>query len=208
MARDDQLSRQWRILRMLEESRRGFTVSELARELNCVRRTVYRDLEILQEAGFPIYTERDGRASRWAFIDTFRFHLPVPFSSIELMALYFSRDLLSVFEGTIFYEDLESLFGKVKSTLPRCEPCSSSPATSQVGCRQAQRGAPQFTGSESGRVPPSAARRTAAHRSSPATSQVGCRQAQRGAPQFTGSESGRVLPSAARRTAVHRQRIR
>ncbi|MFP3870891.1 MAG: helix-turn-helix transcriptional regulator [Syntrophobacteria bacterium] len=82
MARGDQLSRQWRILRMLEESRRGFTVSEVARELNCVRRTVYRYLEILQEAGFPIYTERDGRASRWAFIDTFRFHLPVPFSSV------------------------------------------------------------------------------------------------------------------------------
>jgi predicted DNA-binding transcriptional regulator YafY len=34
------------------------------------------------------------------------------------MALYFSRDLISVFRGTVFYESLESLFQKIKTTLP------------------------------------------------------------------------------------------
>jgi hypothetical protein len=34
------------------------------------------------------------------------------------MALYFSRDLITVFRGTAFHDALESLFQKVKTTLP------------------------------------------------------------------------------------------
>jgi predicted DNA-binding transcriptional regulator YafY len=34
------------------------------------------------------------------------------------MALYFSRDLISVFKGTVFYDSLEALFQKIKTTLP------------------------------------------------------------------------------------------
>jgi len=44
--------------------------------------------------------------------------MPVPFSLTELMALYFGRDMLKVFNGTAFYESLESLPQKVKTTLP------------------------------------------------------------------------------------------
>ena len=39
-------------------------------------RTIYRDLESLQAAGFPLYTERIDRVNRWAFIDTFKFKIP------------------------------------------------------------------------------------------------------------------------------------
>jgi len=34
------------------------------------------------------------------------------------MALYFGRDMLKVFKDTAFYESLESLLQKVKTTLP------------------------------------------------------------------------------------------
>lgn len=34
------------------------------------------------------------------------------------MALYFSRDMLKVFKGMVLYDSLESLFKKVKTTLP------------------------------------------------------------------------------------------
>jgi len=34
------------------------------------------------------------------------------------MALYFGRDMLKVFRGTVFYDSLESLFAKIKTTLP------------------------------------------------------------------------------------------
>jgi len=119
MARGDQLARQWTIIQNLLTSRTGRGVSELAETLGCHRRTVYRDLEALQSAGFPLYSDQDeeGRA-RWFLIESARRSIPIPFSMTELMALYFSRDWLRVLENTVFHEALESLFKKVKATLP------------------------------------------------------------------------------------------
>ena len=57
MARGDQLSRQWKMIRTLISSTYGKTVTELADTLGCTKRTVYRDLEALQAGGFPITTE-------------------------------------------------------------------------------------------------------------------------------------------------------
>ena len=53
MARGDQLGRQWRIIQTLISSRRGRSAAELAEEVECKPRTLYRDLEALQVAGFP-----------------------------------------------------------------------------------------------------------------------------------------------------------
>jgi len=119
MARGDQLARQWTIIQRLLTSRAGRGVSDLAEILGCHRRTVYRDLEALQSAGFPLYSDQDeeGRA-RWFLIESARQSIPIPFSMTELMALYFSRDWLRVLENTVFHEALESLFKKVKATLP------------------------------------------------------------------------------------------
>ena len=116
--RSNQLVRQWRILRTLESSRQGVTAAELAAEEGCHPRTIWRDIEALQAAGFPLYSEKDGHKSRWNFVETYKFHLPVPFTVTELMSLYFYRDILSIFKETVFYESLDELFRKVKSTLP------------------------------------------------------------------------------------------
>jgi len=118
MARGDQLARQWTIIQNLLASRRGKTIAELAESLECHRRTVYRDLEALQSAGFPLYSDLAEGRSRWSLIESARQSVPIPFSMTELMALYFSRDLLRVLENTVFHESLESLFRKVKATLP------------------------------------------------------------------------------------------
>jgi len=59
MARGDQLGRQWKIIQTLISSRNGKSAAELAEGLDCNPRTVYRDLEALQVAGFQIYTERE-----------------------------------------------------------------------------------------------------------------------------------------------------
>ena len=45
-------------------------------------------------AGFPLFTERVERASRWAFIDTFKFRIPSPLTLTELMPLYFYKDIV------------------------------------------------------------------------------------------------------------------
>ena len=97
MARGDQLGRQWRIIQTLISSKRGKSASELASELDCHPRTVYRDLEALQIAGFPIYTERVEGKSLWSLLDTVKHQIPIPFSLPELMALYFGADMLRVF---------------------------------------------------------------------------------------------------------------
>lgn len=116
--RGDQLARQWRIIRAIEASHSGLTVSELAQLEGRGVRTIYRDLEALMQAGFPLYTERFERANRWAFIDTYKFKIPPPFTLTELMSLYIYRDLVRVFKGTAFYDSLESVFKKIRSTLP------------------------------------------------------------------------------------------
>ena len=118
MARGDQLARQWRILQSLIASRRGKSAADLARELEYHWRTVYRDLEALQLAGFPIFTDRVDGKNRWSILDSARQQVPIPLELTEVMALYFSRGLMQVLKGTVFYESLESFFQKIKTTLP------------------------------------------------------------------------------------------
>jgi predicted DNA-binding transcriptional regulator YafY len=118
MARGDQLGRQWRIIQTLISSRMGKSAADLAEELECNPRTVYRDLAALQTAGFPIYNERMEGKHLWSLLDTVKHQIPIPFSLPELMALYFSSDMMKVFRGTVFYDSLESLLQKVKTTLP------------------------------------------------------------------------------------------
>jgi predicted DNA-binding transcriptional regulator YafY len=118
MARGDQLARQWRIIQTLISSRHGKSVSDLAQDLSCHTRTVYRDLEALQAAGFPVYTDRVGGQNVWCLMDTAKHSIPIPFSLPELMALYFSRGMMGVLKDTVFYESLVTLFEKIKTTLP------------------------------------------------------------------------------------------
>jgi predicted DNA-binding transcriptional regulator YafY len=79
---------------------------------------VYRDLEALQLAGFPIYTDRVDGKNRWSILDSARQHIPIPLDLTEVMALYFSRGLMRVLKDTVFFASLESFFQKIKATLP------------------------------------------------------------------------------------------
>lgn len=115
--RGTQLARQWKIIRMAESRRKGVTAAELAAELGAPLRTVYRDLDAIQEAGFPIYPDKVNSNSYWKLVDTFKKDFPLPLTVTELMALHMSRSLLSIFEGTIFHDSIESLFNKVKAVL-------------------------------------------------------------------------------------------
>jgi predicted DNA-binding transcriptional regulator YafY len=118
MARGDQLSRQWRIIQSLMAARKGKSATELSQALECHSRTVYRDLEALQLAGFPLYTEKSEGRTLWSIIEGGRHNMPIPLNLTELMALYFSRKLLKILEGSAIHDSLVSLFEKVKATLP------------------------------------------------------------------------------------------
>jgi predicted DNA-binding transcriptional regulator YafY len=118
MARGDQLARQWKIIQALIASRRGKSVPELAEMVECHTRTVYRDLEALQAAGFPVTTERDGHRMVWSLLAGSQRTLPIPLSLPELLALYFGRRMAGALKGTVFHDALESLFEKIKALLP------------------------------------------------------------------------------------------
>jgi predicted DNA-binding transcriptional regulator YafY len=118
MARGDQLARQWMIFQRLMTSRYGKTVNDLAADLDCHPRTVYRDLDALQVGGFPIYKEKVNGTKLWALMESAKKPVPIPFSLSELVALYFGRDVLKILKNTVFHDALESLFKKIKTTLP------------------------------------------------------------------------------------------
>jgi predicted DNA-binding transcriptional regulator YafY len=114
--RGGQLSRQWQLIQRLAKSRSGVALNDLADELGCVRRTVYRDLDALMFAGFPVVSEkRDGRVY-YRFLDTFRLS-DVPFSTDEILALAFSEDLLRTLEGTVFHDSIQSALQKIRAGL-------------------------------------------------------------------------------------------
>ncbi|MGO8879153.1 MAG: hypothetical protein ACLPVO_07555 [Desulfomonilaceae bacterium] len=58
----------------------------------------------------------DGKNAVWKLVESFRKHLPLPLTEAELMALCLSRDILGIFEGTIFRDGIETLFQKVRSS--------------------------------------------------------------------------------------------
>lgn len=81
-----------------------------------MRRTIYRDLDALQYAGFPVVSEkRDGRVY-YRFIDRFGLG-DVPFTTDEVLALAFGEDLLRPLEGTVFHDSIRSALQKIRSAL-------------------------------------------------------------------------------------------
>ena len=114
--RGDQLARQWRLIQRLANSRVGVSLDDLADELECVKRTVYRDLDALMFAGFPVVSEkRDGRVF-YRFLDGFRMG-GSPFTPDEILALAFSEDLLRTLEGTVFHDSIRSALAKIRAGL-------------------------------------------------------------------------------------------
>jgi proteasome accessory factor B len=115
--RNAEVIRQWTILRHLAAGRTN-TISRLAADLEVTTRTIRRDLEALQHAGFPIYDQLVNGTKFWrldqkALGGLARNGLTLP----ELSALYFSRALLECFAGTHLLADLQSALDKFEAAL-------------------------------------------------------------------------------------------
>ena len=114
--RGDQLARQWQLVQRLARSRTGAHVDELAELVECTRRTVYRDLDALNLAGFPVTSERRDGRTYYRFVDTYRIG-DVPFTADEVLALAFGEDLLRTLEGTVFHDSIRSALAKIRTGL-------------------------------------------------------------------------------------------
>lgn len=112
------LIRQWLLLKSLASRKYGMTIAEMAHETGVVERTIRRDLNVLQQAGFPI---RDVRVSahgrrHWSLETENELH-DLKFNWDEAIALYFARRHLDPLAGTVLWTSLASAFKKIRASM-------------------------------------------------------------------------------------------
>ena len=120
MPRNAEVIRQWTILREIERARgSGVTIEELASLGDVTTRTIRRDLQALEEAGFPLFDDKtsDDGKTRWRVNGQAFKGLAAGLTVSELCALYFSRTLVESLSGTTFRDDVESAFDKLSGVL-------------------------------------------------------------------------------------------
>ena len=117
MPEQSPLVRQWILLRTLCARRYGATVKEMAQEMGVSDKTIRRDLETFQKAGFPLQeTVGDYGRKRWR-IDPARAQPGLFFTFDEAIALYLGRHLLEPLAGTLFWEAAQRAFKKIRASL-------------------------------------------------------------------------------------------
>jgi predicted DNA-binding transcriptional regulator YafY len=118
--RNAEVIRQWTILREIERARAGgVTIDELATRCDVTTRTIRRDLQALEEAGFPLFDDKsaDDGKTRWLVNGQAFKGMGAGLTLSELSALYFSRTLLASLTGAAFRDEVESAFEKLASVL-------------------------------------------------------------------------------------------
>jgi proteasome accessory factor B len=116
--RNAEVIRQWQILREIEGRRGGVTIHELAGLVNVTTRTIRRDLQALQEAGFAVYDEGEEHETKQWRLETQPFRsLQEGLSVADVAALYLSRSVVEALSGWPLAEELRSAFGKLDRAL-------------------------------------------------------------------------------------------
>jgi len=116
--RNAEVIRQWQVLREIESRRTGVTIHELADLVKVSTRTIRRDLQALQEAGFAVYDEgEEAETKRWRLGTS-------PFRSVEdglsvadVAALYLSRAAVESLSGWPLADELRQAFAKIERSL-------------------------------------------------------------------------------------------
>ncbi|MDA8745992.1 WYL domain-containing protein [Rubripirellula amarantea] len=125
MARNEQLIRQHKLIQLLEFSRFGRTLEELRADLvadlgltKLHERTVRRDVEALQAAGFDIQSDTVERGKVFKLGQNTAGVHEVGISASEMIALSIGRELLYPLLGTQYWRGIESFWNKVQETVP------------------------------------------------------------------------------------------
>lgn len=96
-------------------AKRHFTVRELADEFSVSRRTILRDLQALEQAGFPLYSEV-GAAGGYHVLKE-RVLPPITFSESEAKALFFACQSLQYYRNLPYKEETDSALKKFLNSL-------------------------------------------------------------------------------------------
>lgn len=106
------LSRLTAILTQLQ-TKRLLTASELAYKFSVSKRTIYRDIKALEQAGVPVLTE-DGKG--YTLMDGYRIP-PVMFTESEANALITAEQLILKNKDDSFVKEYTEAITKIKSVL-------------------------------------------------------------------------------------------
>jgi predicted DNA-binding transcriptional regulator YafY len=109
LPRNDQIIRILTLARVLSESRFGVTVHALVERFDWDRRTVYRDLQALESAGFPLQSS----GGRYSLEPNDALAATLGVEPEELAALFVSRQLAMGLKGTGLGRALDRLWGKL-----------------------------------------------------------------------------------------------
>ena len=88
-------------------AKRDFTVGELAKEFSVSKRTILRDLQELEQAGFPLYAEV-GAAGGYHILKE-RILPPIAFSESEAKAIFFACQALQYYRDLPFEQETISV---------------------------------------------------------------------------------------------------
>lgn len=116
--RNAEVIRQWQILKKIEASRTGVTIHDLANHAGVTTRTIRRDLQALQEAGFALFDDGDEH-------DTKRWKLDAqPFQKVQeglgvedMAALYLSRSIVEALSAWPLADALRTALVKIEGAL-------------------------------------------------------------------------------------------
>jgi len=116
--RNAEVIRQWQILRAIEASRTGVTIHELAGLADVTTRTIRRDLQALQEAGFAVFDEgEENETKRWKLQAQPFKALQEGLSVSDVASLYLSRALVEAMPGWPLAAELRAAFAKIERSL-------------------------------------------------------------------------------------------
>jgi predicted DNA-binding transcriptional regulator YafY len=122
--RNSQVARIYRTLNILSGASHGLSVVDILDRLHnrgfeVAKRTVYRDLDALREAGFPLDESEaiEGQATKWRLQKTTKVSHYIVLNSRELLSLFFARRVLAPLRDTPFYKDLECTFDKIEEKI-------------------------------------------------------------------------------------------
>ena len=121
--RGRQLLRILKLIKLFEHSRYGLTINELCREMDVKRRTLYRDLDMIEDANYRFVKEGGGGgfSKKWRFPPGMRKAPDKAYTESELLSLYFCMNLLQPFRGTPLRDGVESIVAKIEATFSQEE---------------------------------------------------------------------------------------
>jgi proteasome accessory factor B len=116
LSEEKRIERVVEIIRLISAPRSSVTIEELADEFHVDRRTIHRDLAILEQMGFTLSTDlpRQLRKRVLKFSGEAPLSAPYGFTDDELAALYLTKEIYAILKGSHFEKAAESAIRKIE----------------------------------------------------------------------------------------------